>query len=285
MKKYVIPVLFVFLLITSCEKYLDNIKTPDFEQKLVINSFVSPNDTLSFVSVRSNRKLYGLINPDEPVGNVTAVVSDGTTEIKLTRIAEGFIFRPDDMLLEEGKTYTLSVTSDLIKQAKASVTIPHRRPINIEIDTSSQYSDFGNEPAMGWIDSFADIYITDYEGEPNYYACTCKRVIYNSEYSYNPISYQLFPLESIVFSDKGKDGERILVSSLSYMNTSGDDSSMLVVYILSTDKDYYTYHHSLDDYSGGEIPFIEISPAYSNIEGGLGIFASYVVDSLVFRLK
>jgi len=48
---------------------------------------------------------------------------------------------------------------------------------------------------------------------------------------------------------------------------------------------FQTYHHSLDKYSSGGNPFTEISPAWSNIEGGLGIFASYVVDSLVFKLK
>lgn len=285
MRKIILSFIIVMLVAGSCEKYLDNIKTPEFEKKLVINSFLSPGDTMSFISVRSNRKLYGIINPDEPVGNVSAVLSDGTTEINLKRTEEGFIFRPDEMQLEEGNTYNLSITSDLNMRATASATIPFRRPLNIEVDTSSQYIDFGDEPGMGWTEFIADIYITDFEGESNYYAFTCQQVIYNSEYVESPFYQYFYPLRSPVLSDKGRDGEKIQVNSVSYLNPSSNDSCMLIIYILITDKDYYTYHRSLENYSGGDIPFTEISPVFSNIEGGLGIFASYVIYSLVFRLK
>src|SRR4030042_3347306 len=112
MKRTIIPAVFLIVLILSCERNVNNVILPDFVQKLVINSFISPRDTLSFVSVKSNEKLYGFINTKESLGNVSAAISDGTTEISLDRIEEGFIFRRRDMLLEEGKTYTLTVISD-----------------------------------------------------------------------------------------------------------------------------------------------------------------------------
>ncbi len=283
MKRTIIPAVFLIVLILSCERNVNNVILPDFVQKLVINSFISPRDTLSFVSVKSNEKLYGFINTKESLGNVSAAISDGTTEISLDRIEEGFIFRRRDMLLEEGKTYTLTVISDKGMQADASATIPFRRPLNIEVDTMRQFYDYGDGSGMGWTEFSADVFMTDYAGEENYYAFACKQILYNSEYSYYPYHIQVY--QSLVFTDRGRDGERFFVSNFSFMDPSRDDSSDLVVYILNTDKAYYTYHHSLDNYSGGGDPFSEISPAYSNIEGGLGIFASYVVDSLVFKLK
>jgi hypothetical protein len=63
------------------------------------------------------------------------------------------------------------------------------------------------------------------------------------------------------------------------------DSAFLKVYLLNTDKSYYDYHRSLGNYDSGDDPFTEPSPVFSNVNGGLGIFAAYTVDSLIFRLK
>lgn len=289
MRKRILPILIAIILVSSCERDAKNVILPEFVRKLVINSFISPRDTVSFVSVKSNKKLYGTFWPDpedeKAYGNITATLSDGSRETALTRIDEGFIFRQKDMLIEEGKTYSLKVMSDLGMQAEASVTIPFRRPINIEIDTLRKSYDYGDGSGMQWTELIADITITDYADEENFYSFACKQVVYNSEYAYYPYHIPFYFYESSVFSDKGKDGEKLFVNSFSYMNPSRDDSSDLIVYILQTDKDYYTYHYSLAHYSGGQDPFTEISPAWSNIEGGLGIFASYVVDSLVLKVK
>ena len=289
MKKLPIKVLITtsIILFSSCERDVNNVKLPAFDKKLVVNSFISPRDTLSIVSVTSNKRLYGILDPmeAEKVGNVSVLLSDGTKEINLIKTEDGFIFRRKDMQIEEGKTYTLSVSSDLGLQAEASSTIPFRRPLKIEADTSSTFYDYGDGTGNGWKQFMVDVYITDYPGEENYYACTGKQVLFNSEYSYYPYHFELYNYGSAVFTDKGKDGERIFVNNFSYNDASRDDSSDLVIYILNTDKDYYTYHHALDNYSSGGDPFTEISPAWSNIKGGLGIFASYVVDSLVLKVK
>jgi len=282
MKRTIIAVVVISSLLASCEKDVNNVKLPEFVQKLVVNSFISPRDTLSYVYVSSNKRLYGNLNASESIGNVTAVMSDGTHETELTRIDEGFIFRPRDMMVEEGKTYSLKVSSSKGLEAEASVTIPWRRPVKIEIDTVLKYIEYDNS-GMGWYERTAEVYVSDYAGENNYYAFAYKQIIYNSDYPYYP--YHLDYYQSFVFNDKGMDGERLFVGSFSYMDTSRDDSSDLVVYILQTDREYNTYHKSLDKYSSGQDPFTEISPAYSNINGGLGIFASYVVDSLVLKVK
>jgi hypothetical protein len=189
------------------------------------------------------------------------------------------------MLLEEGKTYTLNVSSDLGLQAQAATTIPFRRPLQIEADTSSVFYDYGDGTGYGWKEFRVDVFITDYEGEANYYALAGKQILYNSDYPYYPYHLEFYNYGSSVFNDKGEDGKRFFVNTFTYTNPSNDDSSDLVIYILHTDKDYYTYHHALANYSSGGDPFTEISPAWSNIEGGLGIFASYVVDSLVLKVK
>jgi uncharacterized protein (DUF1919 family) len=91
--------------------------------------------------------------------------------------------------------------------------------------------------------------------------------------------------ESEFFNDEKQDGKRIYANSLTVFEPERSDSSFLVFYLLSTDKDYYTYHQSLNKYSGGEDPFTETSPVYSNVSGGLGIFAAYTIDSITLRIK
>lgn len=285
MKNLLIPGLFLIVGTISCEKDANNVKLPEFEQKLVVNSFISPRDTLSIISVTSNKKLYGLINQHESLGQVTAVLNDGSNEINLEKIENGFIFRKSDILLEEGKTYKLTVISSKGLKATASSTIPFRRPVKIEVDTLSKFFDYGDGSGNGWKEYKAEIYLTDYPGEVNYYRFAAKEVIYNSNYTYYPYHYDVYPEEPVIFNDNGRDGKRFLINTVNFDNASEDDSAHLVVYVLLTDKAYYTYHYSMDRYAGGGDPFTEISPAYSNISGGLGIFASYVVDSVVFRLR
>ncbi len=277
--------LLLSLLLPSCEKDASHVKLPEFEQKLVVNAFLSPRDTISIISVTSNRKLYGAINENTSPGDITATLSNGTSEISPALSGERFIFRRNDMKIEEGKTYTFRVRSNKGLTAEASATVPFRRPLKIEIDTFSLFYDYGDGSGRGWREYNADIYLTDYPGEDNYYRFAAKEIIYNSNYSYYPYDYDIYPTEPIVFTDRGRDGKRFLINSVTYDNASGDDSAHLIMYVLITDKDYYNYHYSMDNYAGGSDPFTEISPAWSNIKEGLGIFASYVVDSAVFRLK
>jgi hypothetical protein len=63
------------------------------------------------------------------------------------------------------------------------------------------------------------------------------------------------------------------------------DSAFLRIYLLSTDKPYYDFHRSAENISLGDGPFTEPTLLYSNVSGGLGIFASYTLDSLIYRIK
>lgn len=282
MKKISFLIINLFILITSCERDVNNVSLPDFIQKLVINSFISPYDTVSFVSVASNERIYGDLNIKETFGNLNVTISNGVNEISLEKETDAYIFRPEDILVEEGKTYRLKVISDKGLTAEATCTVPMARNFHLEADTLWEYKEI---PGVGSLNMIrANVYLTDYPGEANYFRFTTKILLYDSEYGYLP-ELSIDGEKPAFFSDEGRDGERIFVNTLTVAPFSESDSTFIIFYILNTDKAYYTYHRSLDNYSSGENPFTEISPIYSNIDGGLGIFASYVVDSLVLRLK
>lgn len=71
----------------------------------------------------------------------------------------------------------------------------------------------------------------------------------------------------------------------SYYFKPPSDSSIVKIYLFNVEKSYYQYHKSLDDYNDSGNPFSEATPVYSNINGGLGVFTSYTIDSLVVKFK
>ena len=274
---------FALLVFLSCEKEVDNIKYPVFNQKLVVFGILSPGNEKNFISVNSTIKIYGPIFSIVKWGNMTATISDGTNEISLDTTIGGFVFRSSDFSVEEGKTYTLRIKSDFGLSAEASCTVPFRRNCNIEIDTTMrQYydtPDTGN--SYTWIN--LDLYFNDFKGETNYYRLLSEITSYRSTIPlyYSPGEGNEFS----VISDKGRDGERFKITMPGHWKGGLSDSTFLKAYLLNTDKVYYDYQKSLENYSSGEDPFTEPAPLYSNITGGLGIFAAYTVDSLIFRLK
>jgi hypothetical protein len=273
----------VLIASVSCEKEIDMVKSPEFKQKLVISSFISPSDTVSYITVSSNRRIFGELNIDETPGNLTAFLSDGSGEIKLDTTKTGFRFFPEEMQIEEGKTYKLRILSDKGLSAEASCTVPFRRKIEIEADTFMRVVSHPDMPEYKSL--MADIFLYDYQGEDNYYRVTGEQKNYYSKYSHSPIINQFYELGEKCINDKGWDGKRSLINTINLTNPVSCDSSFLMFYIYFTDKAYYTFHQSLSNYSGDENPFTEISPVFSNITGGLGIFSAYTSDTVIIRLK
>jgi len=285
MKRTIINISYflIIVMIASCERDIKNISLPDFEQKLVIHSFISPYDTASLVTVGSNQRIYGDLTTTEVPMVSSVTISNGEQEIILKEVPSGYIFTHMEMPVEEGKTYRLTVTGENGLKTEASCRVPIRRNFYPEIDTLHEILEI---PEAGINQKMirADVFLTDYPGENNYFRFVSKYLVYDSIYTVLPI-FEPYGEEPEFISDSGRDGERLFFNTVSVPDPYQNDSAFLVIYILNTDRDYYTYHQSLDNYSGGESPFIEISPVYTNIEGGLGIFASYVVDSVVVRIK
>jgi hypothetical protein len=151
----------------------------------------------------------------------------------------------------------------------------------------------------------AKISITDFPGEANYY-----RLLYLYE-AYRPgfphtknisIKDVVEPVipgvaeynpwqNDHVSNDAGRDGKKFIIRSIEFQPVhldyegSSPDSAFLRVYLLSTDKPYYDFHKSAENFSLGDGPFTEPTLLYSNVSGGLGIFASYTLDSLIYRIK
>ncbi len=283
-KGYVTLIAIMLVSFTSCEKEVKDVKLPRFVQKLVIASFISPGDSISLIRVSSNSPVYGEINQFYDTGILSGTISDGNNTVELTPCPDGLCFSHEEMKVEEGRTYRLKIQSSTGLKAEASCSVPVRKNLRLETDTTMELvKDYMNNNSYVVT---SRIYLTDPPGEENFYRFFCKALIYDPGFYYYPDKYRLIGSEDEVFADIKREGSRILVNTIMSEMYPKSDSAFLVFYILNTDEPYYLYHKSLVNYSGGsDDPFTEISSVYSNITGGLGIFAAYSPDSLVLRLN
>jgi hypothetical protein len=98
-----------------------NVRLPDYNQKLVITSFISPSDRVSEITADVTQRVFGDINDPETAGNLEAYISNGTKEISADTTRTGFRFSMNDMKIEEGQTYTLRVVSDKGQEVRATM--------------------------------------------------------------------------------------------------------------------------------------------------------------------
>lgn len=281
---YIILTAVIILVTLSCEREARNVRLPGFEQKLVITSFISPRDSASFVKVSTNERIYGDLSISEGYGNLTVTMSDGQKRINLEPSGDVYLFRKKDLAVVHGKKYLLEVTSDKGFRARAECTVPRKRDLGISVDTLRTWYEYTAGDKYSVLKM--SVYLNDPPGEENFYSFSSKVLDFNPYFGTYPYIYETYTSDDIYFSDEGNDGKRIFANAVYSAGLPADsDSTLFIFYILNTDKDYYSWHKSLNKYSGGDDPFREVSPAYSNINGGLGIFASYTVDSIVFKLR
>ncbi len=176
--------------------------------------------------------------------------------------------------------------SDKGLSAEGDCIVPQYRDFKISIDT---FSVLHSVPGYNsWRQFNIDISFTDFPGEVNYFRLYGSFIAYKTAEDTGTIEKserELF-FSKDLFTDKEADSGSVIKSSTGLGQPFNHyDSAFIKICVLNTERSYYLYHKSLQDYDSGDDPFSEVTPVYSNIRGGLGIFTSYTSDSLVYRLK
>lgn len=311
MNRHIIYILITGIWLLSCEKEVKNIKLPNSDPKLVITGFISPQDTVIRVNVNKSVPVFGKPVPPEDLSGCLVELSDGTRTVGLAytpkqtnipdpypfpyhfptddRSGADFTLKATGFPIQPGVTYFLKVSTPEGLQATSTCTVPPLQNYSLEwqIDTVRDvnappgYKNY--ELMMQWQDA---------PGTPNFYRIHADiirmEIIDGQSYPYQQSAYWE---ERPFFTDSQKDGEKFTsdkgtIWSYRMVNqpSDGNTESDLYVYLLDTDKNYYDYHESLDKYEGDN-PFAEPVLIYSNISGGLGIFAAYNRTTVAVDLK
>ncbi|MGB8491379.1 MAG: DUF4249 domain-containing protein [Bacteroidales bacterium] len=286
-------VMSVCLIFISCEKDIRNGLLPGYEPKLVVTSFISPSDNLSFIGVASNRPVHGELLPYPDPGEISGWISDGESEIKMDAADGGLVFSKDEMLIVNGKTYNIRIINNKGLKATARCTIPGKFDHSIAVDTFSVIRE--NVDPSGYVNRYRDLTISvrfkDQPRKVNYYRMLGKYITFftyhdNDNGDVITIHNDKMYFNKDLFTDSESDEKgEIEVTPWTNSYYYDADSVLMKIYVLDTEESYYLWHKTILDYKDDENPFTEPTPVFTNIEGGLGVFTSYSMDSVVFRMK
>jgi hypothetical protein len=272
----------ILLAITACEKEVTNIKLPQGSSKLVVTSFISPQDTLLRVSVLESVPAIGkntLTIADIP--NATVSISDGERSVNLLYNTQvlAYTAEADDMPIIPGHTYSLKVSDAKGRKAEARCTVPVTQEIPLEIAIDSAKNQYNNN----FMDYFMTMKWQDTPGEINYY-CIFAEIYTSQGPSGTPYFQPVYFVDSYnriqLYSDNRLDGAKFSSpKGVVWKRPSSPEfpaSNTLIAYLLNTDEHYYRYHQSLNNNNNVDgNPFAEPVLIYSNMNGGLGVFAAY----------
>lgn len=260
-----IYIICILIFVNSCTKDAD-VKLPAVASKLVINSFLSPQDSLVKVTVTLSQPLYNNSNSGQyyNVSDATVQINDGsvTKTLLYNSVTNYYYISFSQLPIVVGNTYYLTVSTPDGKNVNASTSIP---TANSTLTFSSQVV---NDPNQGnqysitanWIDS---------PGTEDYY----RIAYYAKQFFPGEIDTTYYSAFSDNFSDKDNDGKTFNQNFTVYSsNSTGTEGEL---YLIHATKEYYLFHTKLADAAGSGNPFSEPVQMYSNINGGYGIFAGF----------
>ncbi len=279
----------------SCEdfflKEVDHSKIPGSEPKLVVYSFISPQDTLIKVYVYRSRPYVKPAGQVMPVnGNASVRMGREGNEFSQLRYdenLEAFTISAGDFLVEGGFDYHLKVETPLGESVTATCHVPAMGDIRLVM-----------QPHRFKQDRYGD-QILEVEWEIETPAGSKERYYRSGSYIFSCASFvqedTRYCDKYEVWLDRGKeffadkDGATHYFrgSYWGYVNLDGaigegdygyvQQTDSVFVYLLETDRNYHHFHLSADRYFYHDdgFPFSEPVHIYSNIEGGLGVFGGY----------
>lgn len=272
MKYFLIYLVLLTSILFSCTDKVTDIDLPAVESKPVVTCYLSPQD--SIITLILTRTI-----PANVIDTASYYITDASVEISQGNLVTNLVYNPEfryykadtsQFKIREGVTYFLKITTKDNKVIHSSCTIP-----TIKLQFNSYKTDPISSEEMDYI-----VNLTNPNASPVYCSfqiCykinvpgTLDTILYGI---YNDLHYLENPLNN-------KDFKK-------HFNVSGSVSlyrpyicfnDPFGIKVLVCDKDYYEFHISL--YATGNSNPYQTQPIYyySNIEGGLGIFASYCIQ-------
>ena len=338
----------LILTVISCQTIVEGVDLP-YQERLVITSFISPQDTIIEVKVSKTTPTTGKFyynKPREgfdqegnylPLEGVTIEMSDGqrTVNVPLSEIVypknlspdpkkqgqieyakrKGYFLKTKDFPIVAGKSYNLIAKAPNLPTATASCNIPLRKL------TASDYQINGGNKIDSILTGSSSIgstsgvvissrnytlvkpfnvIIKDFASEENFYT-----IAYYTRRKYEYKDPKDVVTTSIIvnqepysdfISDYKRDGGLLefikakfpvgYYSTNQSQNSQTPRSITLLINVAVIDKSYYQYLKAIS--TSGRIdnddPFSEPVLTYTNVQGGLGVFAGFNTTAVTIDL-
>ena len=253
------------LVLQACKKDA-TVKLPDIPSKLVIHSYISPQDPLIKVQVNLSAPLYGKrpLNQFEPVQQAHVTISSSLGSFVLPFDADMGAYVADSTFVKirAGLSYSLSVSTPDGKFATASTHIPDaNRSLACAVESVSGTGHRRYTVKSTWEDppSTTDLYriILEHTTYTLYRGDTINR-------SYASSSLM-----------KDTDSQNGVMTQRSHFSVVENLKDSVYVHLLHVSQEYFSFTEKLPEDYSSDNPFTEPLQVYSNVPGGFGIFAGY----------
>ncbi|GAL86044.1 hypothetical protein MYP_3273 [Sporocytophaga myxococcoides] len=278
-------------LLSACIKTLDEKDMPKIESKLVIGGYISPQDTIVKIFVGKSVPIYQKSKGfnANPVKDATVLLSGNgvSTSLLYDEKLSSYTIPASQYPIIPGATYHLIVSTPEGYYAEAETIVPK------DINSSLKFSLDTIERSINYTYSGKSLQISvwwdDIQNQNNYYRIYGEAgTIYDSTYyspKYKHYNEIYFDTKNIAIKDIGYENGKIgpfkTDTPLENMNRRLSDIGLT---LLNTDRNYYEFYKSYDS-NYQENFFSEPQNIYTNIKGGLGVFASYQKYTVKITLK
>ena len=296
----------IALTISACTKNAGKVKLPKTEKLLVVQCIMSPYVATTAVSVDWSQDYFNNPNqnPVSAVAKCTVTITSNGNTFTLTEKQAG-VYSIDSLAMKvtPGQTYSLFVKEPGGKEATAVCTVPvisksslhyvgldsqtvkirgqeeKNYTIHCELSDDVLSTDFYSFYPLGFYSGWE--YITDIstgqiidshwvEGRQDIYLEIDQK--YRSDLEFNGQKKKIdFQMQAPL--NWGMPGTQSFhVDTLELQTIQGNEA-------------YFRYHRSLESFSQNQgDPFAEPTLIYSNITGGIGIFAAYIQKRVLVKL-
>ena len=288
MKKYIYII--ATMLFASCEKTVENVIIPETKPKLVVYSYISPEDSIISAFVSMSVPIFdNSQNTSRDVTDAKVIISDGeghSAQLLYTDMIFGYHIPASTFPIVAGKIYHLNVSTPDGKSVDASCTVPLTNNNTLQfVSLDSTINEYNYKEYS------LRVNFRDTPNQQDYYRIyPIAQSGYNDTVGMSSISYQkmYFNYGNENVDDINKDGQTFSYT-LNYSVTTdpqfANDNILecFKIYLFHVDTDYYEFHKSISNYQGDN-PFSEPALIYSNMNGGYGVFAAYNSYVLVVSL-
>jgi len=311
----------LFLICVSCETIVE-VDSPEYDSEPVITSFFSSDSTWSVTMHRSLGASAKLNVLREHISDASVMIMEGSNMADILRYqGDGRYVSTTGVLPVSGIKYTLRVESPTISSIQATSIAPLPVQVtNYSIEPlAPSLHGFSSESNPSLRYQFR-VTFSDMTGS-NYYRIGVYRFVPNrygleesdpdsvysqiwfGEYStgwscgyFDEVEVEIDPVNGagavgrevicteFVVTDRLFDGKNYSWSGTTYDLSRNNGRNELLLIISSLSEDYYEYLKSVERNEFYDPLTQEPSPIYSNVNGGLGVFAGYTNTTLTFPI-
>ncbi len=300
MRKYIIILSVIIITMASCQKNATNVKLPPAKIQLVVQSYISPQDSLIKVYVTESTPVFG--QKQQNNWGIINSLPDAKVEITHNSVVYTLLYDGNELAFTIDSSHLKIIAGEIysIKVSRGSetvtgnCTVPFPPFSNLSLAKKIELKAELDPHTKDTLNIFYQLrtYFDDRQSLGDYYRVYISSNSQIWEYLYNTqgniTDSVLSSRQNFAFFEKAEqeyvtdvdiNGQRIFQNSTIYLSdkrTGNVVSTEITLGIMHADVNYYKYHTSAIGHLNNKgNPFAEPSLVFTNIQGGLGIFAAY----------